>query len=72
MATAAEILSAIDTCIIEILENGQSVRKDNGLMYTRADLDVLRVMRKEYAAIVGSTSVTDPFSRANVGIPYRG
>lgn len=70
MATATELLSAIDTAILDVLQNGQHVASD-GLVYTKADLDSLRAMRREYSSTAaGGTS--NVFDRMKTGVPYRG
>ena len=59
MATAAELLTAIDTAILEVIENGfSSLTAQNGQNYTTNDLDKLRAMRKELQIEVRSTGST--------------
>lgn len=72
MATAAELLAAVETEILWLITNGQENRFSDKLN-RRVTLDELRAMRKELKAEVAqSSSGTDIFSRARVGIPYRG
>ncbi len=69
MATAAELLSAIDTAILDVLQNGQHVAAE-GLTYTKADLPTLQKMRSEYAALT-STGSSSVFDRMKTGVPHR-
>jgi hypothetical protein len=71
MATATEILAAIDTAILDILTSGQDVMF-NGRRYTKANLNDLRIMRAEYAALVTTSSSGGIFDRAKTGAVYRG
>jgi hypothetical protein len=71
MATAAEILAAIDTCILNILTNGQDTTFQNR-RWVQADLNTLQTMRKYYEAQAGSSSTSNIFDRTLTGVPYRG
>lgn len=68
--TAAEMLNEIDTAILEVLQDGQSVLS-NGKAYNRANLKDLRDLRDNFASIVSSQS-GGALSRAVAGIPRRG
>lgn len=70
MATATEILAAIDTAILDILANGQDV-SFNGRRYTKADLPTLQKMRAEYASLVATSTSGGVFDRMKTGVPYR-
>lgn len=70
MATATEILTAIDTAILDILANGQDV-SFNGKRYTKANLGELTKMRESYASIVATSTSGGIFDRAKTGVPYR-
>jgi hypothetical protein len=70
MATAAELLAALDLAILDILQNGADV-SFNGRRYVKADLGVLQKMRAEYAAIVATSTSGGVFDRMKVGAPYR-
>jgi hypothetical protein len=69
VATAAELLDAIDQAILDVLQNGQHVAVD-GQVYTKADIATLEKMRADYAAITstGGSSVLD---RMKTGVPHR-
>jgi|WetSurMetagenome_2_1015567.scaffolds.fasta_scaffold945716_2 hypothetical protein len=71
MATAAEILTAIDTAILDVLANGQHIGSDSKI-YTKADLKTLREMRAEYASLAATSASGGVFDRMKTGVPYRG
>jgi hypothetical protein len=70
MPTAAEILAAIDTAILDILQNGQEVTL-NGRRYTKANILELQKLRSEYASLTTMSSSGGIFDRAKTGVPYR-
>jgi hypothetical protein len=70
MATAAEILAAIDTAILDVLQSGQDVML-NGRRYTKANLGDLQKMRADFAGLVTTTAAGGIFDRAKTGVPYR-
>jgi hypothetical protein len=70
MATAAEILAAIDTAILDILQNGQEVTL-NGRRYTKANIKELQTLRKDYSELTVATSAGGVFDRMRTGVPYR-
>lgn len=70
MATATELLTAIDTAILDLLQNGEEVWV-NGRKYRKAQLSELRAMRAEYAAIVATSTAGGVFDRMKTGVPYR-
>lgn len=75
MATPAEILAAIDTAILDILQNGQHISSamgQDGKVYTKADLETLRKMRLEFASLSSTSSAGGIFDRMKTGVPYRG
>lgn len=70
MATATELLGWIDTAIQDILQNGQHVSTE-GDTWTKADLNILQRMRKEYRAASTANSGSI-FDRVKNIAPYRG
>lgn len=69
MATDAEILAAIDTAIIDILQNGQDVTFEE-TRYTKANISDLFVLREKYTQKTSTSSDTF-FSRGKTIIPGR-
>jgi hypothetical protein len=51
VATAAEILTAIDDAILQLVQDGASMVEVRGQRYTSQDLDKLRLVRREYEMI---------------------
>lgn len=71
MATPAEILAAIDTAILDVLQNGQHIAANGGRVFTKANLNELRLMRAEYADLAATSSSGGIFDRMKTGAPYR-
>jgi len=68
MATASEILSAIDTAILSLVQNKISSYELNGVRYEYNDLDKLRRLRKDFKAASRTTrSIMRP---ANISGAY--
>lgn len=70
MATDAEILAAIDTAIIDILENGQEVTL-KATTYSKANISTLFDLREKYSQKASISSDTF-FSRSKTIVPGRG
>ena len=71
MATATELLAAIDTAILDVLQNGQHITAE-GQAYTKADLLTLQKMRSEYVTTAATSRSGGIFDRMKTGGPYRG
>jgi hypothetical protein len=69
MATDAEILAAIDTAIIDILQNGQDVTFEE-TRYSKANISDLFALREKYIQKTSTSSDTF-FSRSKTIIPGR-
>jgi len=69
VSTDAEILTAIDAAIIDVLQNGQEVRLD-GVMYSKANITDLFSYREKFVQKTSTTTDTF-FSRAKTMIPRR-
>jgi RecA/RadA recombinase len=69
MSTDAEILTAIDAAIIDVLENGQVVMF-KGVSYNKANITDLFTFREKYSQKV-SVSTDTFFSRSKTIVPRR-
>jgi|GEM_PF-3187046 len=70
MATAAELLAAIEAAILDLATNGEEVWF-NGRKYRKAQLSELRAIRTELKAEVALSSAGGIFDRMKTGAPYR-
>jgi hypothetical protein len=64
-------VAQIDTAISSILTLGQSYSLD-GVEYTRADLDKLRLLRREIQGEEANSTQGTIFARSLIGSPRRG
>jgi len=69
MSTDAEILTAIDAAIIDVLQNGQSVTFEN-TQYTKSNISELFKYREKFSQKVSTVSDSF-FSRSKTIIPRR-
>ena len=70
MATYAEIINQIDTCIFEVLQKGQVVTFESKT-YQRANINELVNLRKFYQNLANSENAGSPLSRQSWGIKDR-
>lgn len=66
MATAAELVAAIDAAILQIVEEGADEVMVRGQTYRALDLDKLRMLRREYEHIADRDAARSSLRRGPI------